>query len=193
MTEIGWLHEKLFERRTVLLTGDLADTATRCAAELMTLDATSDGPIDLRIDCAGGTLDDAFALLDVVDLLGVPVHATCIGRADGPVAGVLAVADRRVAAPHALIRLHEGAGACFSGSADDLAGFAAARRDHLDRFCQRLADASGQPTDVIRELTERGRPIEPEEAKRLGLIDDVAGRDAEIRMFPRRVGFRPDR
>jgi ATP-dependent Clp protease protease subunit len=193
MTDVGWLREKLFERRTVLLTGDLAEVANRCAAELMTLDATADAPIDLRIDCTGGSLDDAFAVLDVVDLVSVPVHATCIGRADGPVVGVLAVADHRVVAPHALIRLHEGEARSFCGSAGDLAAFAASNREHVERFCERLAEASGQTVDVIRDLLERRRPLHAEKAHRLGLVDEVASRDAEIRMFPRRVGFRADR
>lgn len=193
MTDVGWLREKLFERRTVLLTGDLAEVATRCAAELMTLDATADGAIDLRIDCAGGGLDDAFAVLDVVDLVSVPVHATCIGRADGPVAAVLAVADHRVAAPHALIRLHEGSGIAFDGRADELAAIAASHRAQLDRLCSRVARASGQPAEIIHDLVERRRPLDPDQAKHLGLVDDIAGRDAEIRMFPRRVGFRADR
>lgn len=193
MTEVGWLREKLFERRTVLLTGDLGEVANRCAAELMALDALAEAPIDLRIDCAGGTVHDAFAVLDVVDLVSVPVHATCIGRADGPVVGVLAVAHNRVVAPHALLRLHEGAAASFCGSATDLAAFAASNREHVERFCTRIAEASGQTVDTIRDLVERRLPIDAAEAARLGLVDEVASRDADIRMFPRRVGFRADR
>jgi ATP-dependent Clp protease, protease subunit len=189
MADVGWLREKLFERRTVLLTGDLAEAASRCAAELMTLDATADAPIDLRIDCHGGGLDAALAVIDVVDLVGVPVHATCIGRADGPVAGVLAVADHRLAAPHALIRLHEGEPAAFEGRAADLAALATAHRAQLDGFCERVAEACGQPVATIADLVDRRRPIDPHEALRLGIVDEVADRDAEIRLFPRRVGF----
>lgn len=189
MTDVGWLREKMFERRTVLLTGDLGAEATRCAAELMTLDATADAPIELRIDCEGGTIDDAFTVIDVVDLVGVPVHATVIGRALGPVVGVLAVCDHRIASPHAFFQLKEPP-ASFEGNADALAAFAAHHRATLGRFCDRLAAATGQTTEAIDDLVASHRPIDPTEALRLGLIDEVASRDAEVRQFPRRVGFR---
>lgn len=189
MTDVGWLREKMFERRTVLLTGDLGAESTRCAAELMTLDATADAPIELRIDCEGGTVDDAFAVIDVVDLVGVPVNATVIGRALGPVVGVLAVCDHRIAAPHALLQLKEPS-AAFEGNADALAAFAAHHRATVDRFCNRLAAASGQTSEAIGDLVAGRRPIDPTEALRLGLIDEVASRDADVRQFPRRVGFR---
>jgi len=189
MTEIGWLREKLFERRTVLLTGDLGEAATRCAAELMTLDATADGPIELRVDCDGGSLDDAFTVIDVVDLVGVPVHAIVIGRALGPVVGVVAVCDHRVAAPHAVLQLRE-PDIAFEGDATALAAFAEQRRAVLERFCERLADATGRTAAEVRDLVDRRRPLDPEQARALGIVDEVASRDAEIRAFPRRVGFR---
>ena len=189
MTDIGWLREKMFERRTVLLTGDLGAEATRVAAELMTLDATADAPIELRVDAEGGTIDDAFTVIDVIDLVGVPVHATVIGRALGPVVGVLAVCDRRVAAPHALLQLREPA-ASFEGSADALAAFAAHRRATLDRFCDRLAQATGRSAAEIGDLVASRRPLDPEAALALGLVDEIASRDADVRQFPRRVGFR---
>ena len=72
----------------------------------------------------GGTLEAAFTLIDVIDLLGVPVHATCIGRAEGAALGVLAVATRRLAIPHARLRLCEPTNA-FAGRADDVASWAA--------------------------------------------------------------------
>lgn len=187
--EIGWLKEKLFERRTVLLTGDLGEAATQCAAELMTLDATADAPIELRIDCEGGSLDDAFTVMDVIDLVSVPVHATVIGRARGPVVGVLAVCDHRVAAPHALLQLSEPS-ASYTGRPDDIAAFAAVHRAQLDDFCARLAAASGQTGEAIGDLVAARRPLDPPAAKALGLLDEIASRDADIRPFPRRVGFR---
>ena len=36
-----------------------------------------------RSTARGGTLDAAFTLIDTIDLLGVPVRARCVGRADG--------------------------------------------------------------------------------------------------------------
>ena len=41
----------------------------------MTLDASGDGAVDLQIDSSGGSTGAALALMDIVDLLGVPVRA----------------------------------------------------------------------------------------------------------------------
>jgi ATP-dependent protease ClpP protease subunit len=62
-----WLQEKLFERRMVLVTGRLDDAlASQAAAQIMTLDATGDEPIDLVVDSAEGTLEAAFVLIEVI-------------------------------------------------------------------------------------------------------------------------------
>src|SRR2546430_7030452 len=79
----------MFERRLVYVRAPLDDRrAGEVTAQLMTLDAEGDDPVSVLIDCADATLDGAFAVVDTIDLLGVPVHATCIGRVEGP-----AVAD----------------------------------------------------------------------------------------------------
>jgi len=173
---VNWpdeLRAKLFERRTVLLSGELdAATAGHAAAELMTLDASGDNPVDLRIDACGGTFEAAFTLMDVIDLLGVPVTATCMGRAEGPVVGVLAVAHRRVAAPHARLRLCLPAVA-FDGRSREVAGWANDQRRQVDRFAQRVAGASGLSAERVLAELEAGRYLDAAEARRLRLIDEV--------------------
>ena len=53
----------------------------------------------------GGTLEAALMIIDMIDLLGVPVHARCVGRAEGAAVGIVAVAPHRSATPHARFRL----------------------------------------------------------------------------------------
>ena len=105
------IRARMFEQRVVLVNGELDDAlAGSVATELMTLDACGDGAVRLLLNSGGGTFEAAFTLIDVIDLLGVPVHATCIGRAEGAALGVLAVAARRLAIPHAPaapLRTHE--------------------------------------------------------------------------------------
>src|SRR5262245_9396583 len=97
-----YLRARLFDGRVVRVSGDLDDRlATRVAAELMTLDASGDEAVRVLLDSGGGTLEAAMMLVDVIDLLGVPVHTTCVGRADGAAVGVLAVSHRRAIAAHA--------------------------------------------------------------------------------------------
>ena len=68
--------------------GDLNEAlAGQVALELMSLDASGDEHVTLYVDSGGGNLEAAFTVIDVIDLLGVPVHATCLGRAEGPAVG----------------------------------------------------------------------------------------------------------
>lgn len=79
------VRDRLFDQRVVFLWGRLDDTtASQLAAELMTLDATGDDPVQLQIDSPGGSLQAALCLVDVIDLLGVELTATCVGQAVGP-------------------------------------------------------------------------------------------------------------
>ena len=93
-----WMRSQLWNRRVVLLSGDLDDAAaTQASTELMALAAAGDEGVTLQVDCRGGTLQAGLMIIDVIDLLGVPVHARVAGRAEGVSAGIVAVADIRSA------------------------------------------------------------------------------------------------
>ena len=96
-----WMRAQLWERRTIALTGALDDAlASTVAAGLMALDADGDDAVFLHVDCGGGSLEAAFTVIDTIDLLGVPVRARCVGRADGVGAGIVAVAHHRLSLIH---------------------------------------------------------------------------------------------
>jgi ATP-dependent Clp protease protease subunit len=180
--------DQLFGRRTVLVATQLDDeTASRVAAELMTLDALGEDPIELWINCAGGTFDTALAVMDVIDLVGVAVRATCLGRAHGPVVGVLAVAHRRAAAPHSQLRF-DAPSSSLSGRVSDVVRAAEEVTRRHDDFCRRVARASGQSTEWVVEALRTRRALEPVEALRAGLLDEIATpRAASISaLFPNR-------
>jgi ATP-dependent Clp protease protease subunit len=181
------LQERSLERRQVFLRGPLDDDAAgQLAIALMTLDATGDGPISLHIDAAEGTLEGAFAVIDTIDLLGVPVYATCVGRADGPAAGVLAACDQRRASRSARIRL-AAPSSSFHGSAARAEEWLRAHRDRVERYVQRLSEATGQPRERVEGDLAAERWFDAEEALRYGLLDEVIGRPpAEV------VPLRPD-
>ena len=184
--------DRLFDQRVVFLWGPLDDAlAGQLAAELMTLDATGDDPVHLHIDSPGGTLEAALCLVDVIDLLGVEVTATCVGQAVGPTIGPLAVAHRRCATPHARFRLSEPAFE-LSGRARDIGLWAAQHRAQLDRFCERLARSIGTDPETLEGDLATGRFLDAVQAREYGLIDQICGPDA--RVYPLRtprLGFQP--
>jgi ATP-dependent Clp protease protease subunit len=187
------LRSRLFEHRTIMLRGELdAEVANVAAAELMTLDATGDSRITVHLDLAGGTLEDAFAVMDVIDLVGVPVHVLCTGRAEGPAVGILAVATRRASAPHARFRLTE-ANASMSGSATELHRWAEHHIARMQRFHERLAAAVRRPVDEVAADCAEGRYLTAEQALSYRLIDEIASPRGAVYPLPARtVGFRSD-
>ena len=187
------IRDRLFEQRVVFMWGALDDgLASQLAAELMTLDATGDDPVQLHIDSPGGTLEAALCLIDVIDLLGVELTATCVGQAAGPAIGPLAVAHRRRATPHARFRLSEPVME-MTGSARDLDAWAANHRIQLRRFCERLAESLGTAPETIEHDLAAGRFLDVEEALRYGLIDEICGPGARVYPLPGpRLTSRPD-
>jgi ATP-dependent Clp protease protease subunit len=169
------LDAELLDRRVVRLWGPLDDaTVAKACAEMMALDATGDGAVQLYIGSTGGPVHSAMSLIDTMDLLGVPVHVTCLGRAEGAAVGVVAAGARRVAAPHAQFHLSEPE-VSVSGNASQLAAWAEHHRVELERFVQRLALATGRPAEHLEADLSLGRWLDAEEALRYGLVDEIWG------------------
>ncbi len=165
------MRSRLLERRTVVLEGDLSDRlATELAAQLMTLDATGDDPIALHVNAVGGTLSAALTLIDTMAALGVPVEAQCVGRAEGPALGVFACCSRRLAAPHARLRLCQPELSAEGGAAE-LERALQLHQELVERFTAALARATRQPSERIEVDLAAGRYFELEEAIAYRLVD----------------------
>ncbi len=168
------LAARLFERRTLIASGALDEMlAGDVATALMTLDATGDDPVTLHLDCALGPLEAAFTVMDTIDLLGVPVHATCMGRLEGPAVGVLAVAHHRAMRPHARARMCEPTFA-YRGNAAELERWAELHESQLQRFAARVGEATGRPSEHVEADFRVGRFLDAREALAYGLIDEIA-------------------
>ncbi len=169
-----WLAERLLDQRVVTLSGELdTDAVNRAVAELALLDATGDDPVRLRLSGVGADLEGALTLVDALDLVGVPVHATSLGTLSGPAVAVLAVADRRVAGAHAMVRLCEPR-APRGVPGHEVEAWAAEHARQLRRLQERLAGACGRSVDEVAADMRAGRLLDAEEARAYGLVDHQA-------------------
>jgi ATP-dependent Clp protease protease subunit len=180
-----WLEGHMFDRRIVSLRGPLDHaTATRIASQLMTLDATGGDSVSLQLDSAGGSLEAAFAVIDVIDALGVPVQVTCLGRVEGSAAVVAAVCGRRLAMPHTRFRVSDPS-VEFEARASQVASLVQYHREACLRYHERLALATGKSLDSVTAACAEGRFMDASEAVAFGLVDEIVrSRRAPIRSLP---------
>jgi len=168
-----WLGGRLFARRVVMLSGDIDNKSGDVIAQLLTMDAEGDDAIELYLDGSGEDVGAALALMDVIDMLGVEVHATLMGRAEGTAAGVLAVCPVRRMAPNASVTLREPRFQ-FSAAARDVATWSDYLARQLDSFVERLASACRSDTGRVRADLERVVILNARQAVAYGLVDSVA-------------------
>jgi len=171
------IYTELLERRIVFVRHRLDhDTATLVTAQLMTLDAEATSPVTLVVNSGGGPVDAVAGILDTVDLIRCPVHTSCVGRAEGTAAVVVAAGtgSRRC-----------GRGATFRLRLPDLEAAGPADRLRRDvetatrvqrELVDRLAAITGQSRALVARDVERGRLLTADEAVTYGLVDEVSGR-----------------
>ena len=172
----GWLEERLFDQRIVMIRGVLTgETATGVAAALLTLDAAGPAPVQLHVAGSGGDLGAALAIIDVIDAMAAPVHALVTAEAGGALIAVLAAAEKRAAYRHARFRLTEPRAAGVTGTADEVAAAAGQHLRELEEVILRLVAVTGQARSRVEDDLSAGRSLTAQEAVEYGLIHEVIG------------------
>jgi ATP-dependent Clp protease, protease subunit len=174
----GWLEERLFDQRIVMVRGALTgESSTGVAAALLTLDAAGPAPVQLHVASSAGELGAALAIIDVIDAMAAPVHAVVTSEAGGAVIAVLAAAEKRAAYRHARFRLVEPRAAGVNGTADEVAAAAGQHLRELEEVILRLVELTGQPRSRVEDDLSAGRSLSAREAVDYGLIDEVIGKE----------------
>jgi ATP-dependent Clp protease protease subunit len=173
----GWLEERLFDQRIVMVRGPLTgEGATGIAAALLTLDTAGPAPVQLHVASGSGELGAALTIIDVIDSMAAPVHAVVTAEAGGAVVAVLAAAGKRGAYRHARFRLTEPRTSGVTGTADEVARAAGQHLRELEEVILRLVEVTGQSRSRIEDDLSAGRSLTAEEALAYGLIDEIVGK-----------------
>ena len=168
-----WLEGELFERRLVFVAGRLETTlAMRAAAELMTLDASGSDAVDVYIESSGGTIEAAFTLIDTLDLLVAPTRIHVLGEVGGAALGVLTAGRRRTAAANAGFHLAEPV-LRVNGTTGQMLAWGQHQQLLLQRFHERLAQATGKAIGEVTHDLEHGRYLNSAEALDYGLVHEI--------------------
>jgi ATP-dependent Clp protease, protease subunit len=172
-----WLAERMFDQRIVFLRGYLtAAVASQAAGALLTLGMLGTEPMQLHLSAPDGELSAAFAIVDAIDALAVPVHAVVTAEVGGAALAILAAADRRLAFKHARMRLAEPRVGAVAGTADEVTAAAGQYLRELEELAVRLAAITGQTRSRIEDDLSAGRVLTAEQAREYGLIDEIIGK-----------------
>ena len=164
----------LFARRIVLLHGDLSsDRASETAAALLTLDALGDEHVELRLQVPSASWEAAGVVIDVIDVLGVPVHTVGLGLVGGGAVGILAAGAQRAVSPHARLHLrHPDTEA--SGRPAELSRTVEAQTALQAEFERLLAERTGRPVAEIAQEWAVGGFLDAPSAIALGYADSLS-------------------
>ena len=178
------LDEELISKNILLLCGEIDDNLSnklisQASMIYMRMQNTfvpkEKQKITVVINSPGGCVNSGFAILDFLKSLKVKLEVIVIGKAFSMAAFLLAVLGEkgaRFACPHAEIMIHQPLSG-ISGQATDLMLHA----EHIGKIKQKLNDmlsqATGMSVETVSTKSERDFFMTPNEAKELGLIDDV--------------------
>lgn len=171
------IYSRLLRDRIIMVTGEVNfQMASIVCAELLFLDSENNEPITLYINSPGGSVVDGLAVLDTMNHVKSPVHTVCMGMAASMGAFLLSQGEpgHRYALPNAEIMIHQPLGG-YKGQATDIQIHADRIMKTKERLTRLLAASTNGKTDAATmwDLCERDNFLDPANALRLGLIDEI--------------------
>ncbi|MGF1561614.1 MAG: ATP-dependent Clp endopeptidase proteolytic subunit ClpP [Geminicoccaceae bacterium] len=170
------IYSRLLKERIIFLTGPVDDmVASLVTAQLLFLEAENpDKDISFYINSPGGVVTAGLAIYDTMQYIRPDVSTLCIGQAAsmGSLLVTAGAAGKRFCLPNARIMTHQPSGG-FQGQAADIEIHAREILKIRERLNQIYVHHSGRTVDEIERLMDRDTFLSPEQAKELGLIDDV--------------------
>ena len=170
------IYSRLLKDRIIFLSEEIYDAnASLIVAQLLFLDAEDpDKDIHFYINSPGGSVSAGLAILDTMNHIKADVSTICVGMAASMGAVLLSggAKGKRFALPNSEVMIHQPLGGA-RGQASDIKIHA----DHIiytrEKLNKILAEATGQPVEIIEKDTERDNFMTAQAAKEYGLIDSV--------------------
>ena len=173
------IYSLLLRERIVMLGMPINDqVANVIVAQLLYLEREDpDKDISLYIHCPGGIISAGLAIYDTMQLIRSDVSTICVGLAAsmGTVLLCGGTKGKRYALPNSTIHMHQAFGGA-QGQASDIE-IAAREIMRIQAIIKDiLAKHTGQPLDRITHDTDRDFYLDPGQAVKYGLVDEVLGK-----------------
>lgn len=175
------IYSRLLRENIIFLGGPIdSDTANIVIAQLLFLE--SEDPkkdISLYINSPGGHVGDGLAILDTMNHIKNNVSTVCVGMAASMAAVILSsgAKGKRYALPNSEIMIHQPHGG-VEGQASDIEISAKRILKNRETLNKILAKNTGQTLSKIEKDVDRDFFMDPEEAKKYGIVDKVMERKA---------------
>ncbi|MEM0529359.1 MAG: ATP-dependent Clp endopeptidase proteolytic subunit ClpP [Candidatus Pararuminococcus gallinarum] len=170
------IFSRLLNDRIVMLCEEVNDaSASLVVAQLLYLEGQDpDKDISLYINSPGGSVTAGMAIYDTMKYIKCDVSTICMGLAASMGAFLLCsgTKGKRLALPNSEIMIHQPSGGA-QGQATDVKIHAEWIMRTKAKLNKMMAEATGQPLEVIERDTERDNFMSAEEAVKYGLVDRV--------------------
>lgn len=170
------IYSRLLKERIVFLGGPINDiVANIIIAQLLFLESQDPKKdINLYINSPGGSVTATLAIYDAMNYVKPDIATYCMGIAASGGAILLAAGQKgkRFALPNSEVMIHQVMGGT-EGQATEVEIEARHILKVRERLNQILAHHTGQSIKKISEDTERNFFMDPEEAKKYGIIDVI--------------------
>jgi ATP-dependent Clp protease protease subunit len=170
------IYSRLLKERIIFVTGVVEDNmAALICAQLLFLE--SENPkkeINLYINSPGGVVTAGLSIYDTMQFIRPAVATLVMGQAAsmGSLLLTAGEAGLRGSLPNSRVMVHQPSGG-YQGQVTDIMIHAREAENLKKRLNEIYVKHSGRSYEEIVDLLERDRFLSPEEAKELGLIDNV--------------------
>ena len=173
------IYSRLLKERVIFIVGPIEDQmANLVVAQLLFLESENpDKDIHIYINSPGGSVTAGLSIYDTMQFIKPEVSTMCLGQAASMGAFLLSGGKKgkRLILPNARTMIHQPSGGA-QGQATDIEIHAKEIINLRARLNGIYETHTGQSAKQIEKIMERDTFMSPEEAKTLGLIDEVVSK-----------------
>ncbi len=174
------IYSRLLKERIIFLGGAISDPmANTIIAQLLFLESEDEKKdIKIYINSPGGSVPATLAIYDTVQYIKPDVSTICIGMAASGAALLLAAGTKgkRFSLPNSEVMIHQVMAGGIEGQATEIEISARHILRLKDKLNEILSKHTGKPITQVEKDTDRDYYMNPEEAKKYGLIDEIIKR-----------------
>ncbi len=178
------IYSRLLKERIIFLVGPIDDNiASLVCAQLLFLEAENPKKdISMYINSPGGVVTSGLSIYDTMEYIRPDVSTVCIGQAAsmGSLLLTAGAEKKRYCLPNARIMTHQPSGG-FQGQATDIEIHAKEIINLRTRLNGIYVKHSGKKIAEIETLMDRDTFLSPEDALKLGLIDEVVDKRPNVK------------